>query len=105
MKRDAEVNAVFFLSKKTAFTPASLFIFGRRTEVMALKFIPTTTPKNFQYMAHHFLPIFQCFHWSLATTRMSGIQLNFGLKSADKAVLEHSVCISLNSILPLEVHI
>ena len=37
MKRDAGVNAVFFLSKKTAFTPASLFIFGRPTDVMALK--------------------------------------------------------------------
>ena len=37
MKRDAGVNAVFFLSKKTAFTPASLFIFVRRTEVMALR--------------------------------------------------------------------
>ena len=36
MKRDAGVNAVFFLSKKTAFTPASLFIFGRSTDVMAL---------------------------------------------------------------------
>ena len=37
MKRDAGVIAVFFLSKKTAFTPASLFIFVRRTEVMALR--------------------------------------------------------------------
>ena len=36
MKRDAGVNAVFFLSKKTAFTPASVFIFGRPTDVMAL---------------------------------------------------------------------
>ena len=36
MKRDAGVNAVFFLSKKTAFTPASLFIFRRPTDVMAL---------------------------------------------------------------------
>ena len=36
MKRDAGVNAVFFLSKKTAFTPASLFIFGRRTDIMLL---------------------------------------------------------------------
>ena len=36
MKRDAGVNAVFFLSKKTAFTPASLFIFGQPTDVMAL---------------------------------------------------------------------
>ena len=37
MKRDAGVSDVFFLSKKTAFTPASLFIFGRPTDVMALK--------------------------------------------------------------------
>ena len=36
MKRDAGMNAVVFLSKKTAFTPASLFIFGRPTDVMAL---------------------------------------------------------------------
>ena len=36
MKRDAGVNAVFFLSKKTAFTPSSLFIFGQPTDVMAL---------------------------------------------------------------------
>ena len=36
MKRDVGGNAVFFLSKKTAFTPASLFIFGRPTDVMAL---------------------------------------------------------------------
>ena len=36
MKRDAGVNAVFFLSKKTAFTPASLFIFKKPTDVMAL---------------------------------------------------------------------
>ena len=36
MKRDAGVKAVFLLRKKTAFTPASLFIFGQRTDVMAL---------------------------------------------------------------------
>ena len=36
MKRDTGVNAVFLLRKKTAFTPASLFIFGRPTDVMAL---------------------------------------------------------------------
>ena len=36
MKREAEVNTVFFLSKKTAFTPASLFIFGQPTDIMAL---------------------------------------------------------------------
>ena len=30
MKRDAGVNALFFLSKETAFTPASLFIFGHQ---------------------------------------------------------------------------
>ena len=36
MKRDAGENAVFFLSKKTAFTPASLFIFGQRTDLAVL---------------------------------------------------------------------
>ena len=36
MKRDAGVKAVFLLKKKTAFTPASLFIFGRRTDVTLL---------------------------------------------------------------------
>ena len=36
MKRDASVKVVFFLSKKTTFTEASLFIFGQRTDVMAL---------------------------------------------------------------------
>ena len=40
MKRDAGVNIVFLLRKKTAFTPAftpaSLFIFGRRTGVTLL---------------------------------------------------------------------
>ena len=36
MKRDAQVNAVFFHSKKTAFTQASLFIFRHQTDVMAL---------------------------------------------------------------------
>ena len=36
MKRDAGVNAVFLLRKKTSLTPASLFIFGRRTEVTLL---------------------------------------------------------------------
>ena len=35
-KRDGGLKAVFLLKKKTAFTPASLFIFGRRTDVMAL---------------------------------------------------------------------
>ena len=36
MKRDAGVKAVFLLRKKTAFTPASLFIFGRRMDVTLL---------------------------------------------------------------------
>ena len=36
MKRDAGVKAVFLLRKKTAITPASLFIFGRRTDVTLL---------------------------------------------------------------------
>ena len=36
IKRDAGVKAVFLLRKKTAFTPASLFIFGRRTNVTLL---------------------------------------------------------------------
>ena len=36
MKRDAGVKAVFLPRKKTAFTPASLFIFGRRTDVTPL---------------------------------------------------------------------
>ena len=36
MKRDTGVNAVFFLSKKAAFTPASLFIFGQPTDVTVL---------------------------------------------------------------------
>ena len=36
MKRDASVKVVFFLSKKTTFTEASLFIFGQRTDVTAL---------------------------------------------------------------------
>ena len=35
-KRDGGLKAVFLLKKKTAFTPASLFIFGRPTDVMAL---------------------------------------------------------------------
>ena len=46
MKRDAGVNAVFFLSKKTAFTPASLFIFGRPTDVMALIALPLRSQKR-----------------------------------------------------------
>ena len=37
MKRDAGVKAVFLLRKKTALTPASLFIFGRQTEVTVLE--------------------------------------------------------------------
>ena len=37
IKRDAGVKAVFLLRKKTAFTPASLFIFGRRTDLMLLR--------------------------------------------------------------------
>ena len=52
MKRDAGVNTVFFLSKKTAFTPASLFIFGRPTDVMALgeyyRFLKTELRKYFR---------------------------------------------------------
>ena len=36
MKRDAGVKAVFLPRKKTAFTPASLFIFGLRTDVTPL---------------------------------------------------------------------
>ena len=36
IKRDAGVNAVFLIVKRQHFTPASLFIFGRRTDVMAL---------------------------------------------------------------------
>ena len=36
MKRDAGVKAVFLLRKKTAFTPVSLFILGRRTDVTPL---------------------------------------------------------------------
>ena len=36
IKRDASVKVVFFLSKKTTFTEASLFIFGQRTDVTAL---------------------------------------------------------------------
>ena len=37
MKRDASVKVVFFLSKKTTFTEASLFIFGQRTDVTPLE--------------------------------------------------------------------
>ena len=36
MKRDAGVKAVFLLTKKTAFTPASLIIFRRPTDVTLL---------------------------------------------------------------------
>ena len=36
MKRDAQLKAVFFLSKKTAFSRASLFIFGRSSYVTLL---------------------------------------------------------------------
>ena len=41
MKRDASVKVVFFLSKKTTFTEASLFIFGQRTDVTDL---PSLSP-------------------------------------------------------------
>ena len=37
MKRDTGVKAVFLLRKKTAFTPASLFIFGQLTDVTLLE--------------------------------------------------------------------
>ena len=53
MKRDAGVNAVFFLSKKTAFTPASLFIFGRPTDNMAL--VSNTFPR-FQSLGEQNFP-------------------------------------------------
>ena len=36
MKRDAGVKAVFFFSKKTAFSPPSLFFWGWRTDVTVL---------------------------------------------------------------------
>ena len=36
MRRDAGVKCCLFMVKRQHFTPASLFIFGRRTDVMAL---------------------------------------------------------------------
>ena len=44
MRRDAGVNAVFFFSKKTAFTQASPFIFGRPTDVMVLEPMRISAP-------------------------------------------------------------
>ena len=57
MKRDAVVKAVFLLRKKTAFTPASLFIFGRPTDVMALAALRTQSEKwnwNWLVFCHSF---------------------------------------------------
>ena len=54
MKRDAEVKAVFLLRKKTALTPASLFIFGRQTDVTVyyLRLYGVRSTKFLTYFDH-----------------------------------------------------
>ena len=67
-KRDAWVKVVFFLSKKTAFTQASLFIFGRWMDITVLPLLfllclrITTCPPEFQTFWRHYSSILaRCF--------------------------------------------
>ena len=80
MKRDAGVNAVFLLRKKTAITPASLFILGRRTDVTVLA---TANLSKFALPMYETERLFGLFfliplmHYSLKKNRRSAV--GFGM--------------------------